>query len=123
MNTNKPIHHKQTKRYSALFLSIWAVLILTIPAFGHGGKTHADNAFTSFQALQKATELFDRLVVSGKLEETWETELVTVGISIREKANEKEKVVSFKKASGTPDTVYIFFTAEGKYSGSNFTGE
>jgi uncharacterized protein DUF6488 len=123
MNTNKNNHHKQITRYSTLLLSIWVVLILTIPAFGHGGKTHADNAFTSFQALQKATELFDRLVASGKLEETWETELVTVGISTRARANEEEKVVSFKKASGTPDTVYIFFTAAGKYSGSNFTGE
>lgn len=104
-------------------MAILVVAIITGSAFGHGGKTHADNEFTSLQALQKATELYDRLADTGKLEQTWETALVKVAISTRKKGGKVEVVVSFKKSVGNPDTVYIFFTSEGKYSGSNFTGE
>lgn len=89
----------------------------------HGGKGHVGSAFTALQALQKATELYDKLVVSGKLAESWETDLKKVDISNRQKAGQWEYVVSFERREGEPNTVYIFFTAEGEYAGSNFTGE
>ena len=99
-----------------------AMLFATAQAYGHGGKTHA-NSFTPLQALQKATELYDKLVVSGKLPDSWETGLNKVDISNRQKGDQWEYVVSFERNAGEPKRVYIFFTAEGKYSGSNFTGE
>jgi hypothetical protein len=89
---------------------------------GHGGITHS-SSFTALQALQKATELYDKLVATGKLAESWETDLQKVDISKRQKGVQWEYVVSFERSAGEPDRVYIFFTAEGKYSGSNFTGE
>jgi hypothetical protein len=64
-----------------------------------------------------------RLVGSGKLDESWETDLANVGITNRQKGGNTEYVVSFQRSAGDPKTVYIFFTADGKYSGSNFTGE
>ena len=102
---------------------IFAVLISAGPIFAHGGKKHA-NSFTSLRALQKATELYDKLIVEGKLFDSWETDLEKVDISTREKDGHKEYVVSFQRSGqGGPNTVYIYFTAEGKYAGSNFTGE
>jgi hypothetical protein len=99
-----------------------AILLVNAQFYGHGGKTHG-SSFTALQALQKATELYDKLVVSGKLPGSWETDLKKVDISSRQKGDQWEYVVSFERSAGEPNTVYIFFTAEGKYSGSNFTGE
>jgi len=99
-----------------------AILLATWQVYGHGGKTHG-SSFTGLQALQKATELYDKLVASGKLPDSWETDLKRVDISNRQKGNQWEYVVSFERSAGEPNRVYIFFTAEGKYSGSNFTGE
>ena len=100
----------------------FAILLATAKVYGHGGKTHG-SSFSSLQALQKATELYDKLVVSGKLPESWETDLKKVDISNRKKGDQWEYVVSFERSSGEPNRVYIFFTADWGYSGSNFTGE
>jgi len=99
-----------------------AILSASGQIYGHGGKKHS-SSFTALQALQKATELYDKLVVSGKLPDSWETDLKKVDILNRQKGDQREYVVSFERSAGEPNTVYIFFTAEGEYSGSNFTGE
>ena len=101
---------------------ILIILLATGPAFAHGGKKHADS-FTALQALKKGTDLYNQLVGSGKLGESWETDLANVEITNRQKSGQKEYVVSFQRRTGDPKTVHIFFTADGKYSGSNFTGE
>ena len=98
-----------------------AALITTTLAFGHGGK-HADK-FTTLQALQKATKLYDQLISKGKLDQSWENGLQNVAISTRKKEGKNEIVVSFQRKEGAPSAVYIFFNSEGKYAGSNFTGE
>ena len=113
-------HRIKTLRIIALIM-LWFSIFST-PVFGHGGK-HATDEFTHLQALQKATELYDRLIGNGKLDQSWETTLIRVNVSNRQKGNQKEVVVSFERAEGEPQTVYIFFTANGKYAGSNFTGE
>ena len=90
-------------------------------ALAHGGK-HADK-FTQLQALQKATKLYDQLISKGKLDESWENGLQNVTISTRKRDGKTEVVVSFQRKKGAPKAVYIFFNAEGKYTGSNFTGK
>lgn len=111
------------KTIAILLMVVIVILFAAGSAFAHGGKGHVVSAFTSLQALQKATELYDKLVASGKLVESWETDLQKVGISNRQKGRQWEYVVSFERSAGEPNTVYIFFTAEGEYAGSNFTGE
>jgi hypothetical protein len=74
-------------------------------------------------AAKKGVELYDRLVTSGKLDESWETKLTDISILIRNSNNEKEIIVQFKRSNGNPKSVYIFFTEKGEYNGSNFTGE
>lgn len=92
-------------------------------AMGHGGKTHADEPFSAFQAAQKAAGLYDRLIVSGKLPEKWETDLTSIDITIRGSGDQREYVVRFKRTDGDPDSVYFYFDRRGEYVGSNFTGQ
>jgi ABC-type protease/lipase transport system fused ATPase/permease subunit len=105
-----------------VFSAVLLNLLTGKPASAHGGKTHAE-AFTAFQALEKGAELYDRLVVSGKLDETWETQLKAVHINIRTgAAGQRETVVQFERTAGAPRSVFFFFDQSGAYSGSNFTG-
>lgn len=106
---------------ATVFLSI-IFLVLASLAFSHGGK-HDPGEFTHLQALKKATELYDQLIEKGKLDQGWENKLSQVDIIKRGTEDKNEIVVSFQRASGDPKTVYIFFSAGGKYAGSNFTGE
>ena len=120
--TIRNLSRPSIKKLMIIAIIFFWISISTTPVVGHGGK-HAADEFTHLQALQKATELYDRLIGNGKLDQGWETTLIRVNVSNRQKGNEKEVVVSFERAEGEPQTVYIFFTANGKYAGSNFTGE
>jgi hypothetical protein len=108
--------------YIASCFLVIAFLVSASLAFSHGGK-HTPGEFTNLQALKKATELYDQLIGKGKLDQNWENKLSQVDVFKREKDNKSEIVVSFHRTGGDPKTVYIFFNASGKYSGSNFTGE
>lgn len=116
------------RRYFFAVIISTASLLLTVliaaqPGFSHGGKGHATDVFTTLQALQKAMELYNQLLWSGKLPGSWETDLARVEISSRNKGRRKEIVVSFQRPTGEPKTLYIFFSADGRYAGSNFTGK
>ena len=108
-------------RTCKISMALFAVIITAALAFGHGGK-HSDK-FTRFQALQKATKLFDQLITKGKLDLSWETGLENVAISKRKNKGKDEVLVSFQREDGDPKAVYIFFDSKGKYIGSNFTGK
>jgi len=110
------------KAAAGIFFLLAVFLILASVAFSHGGK-HARGEFTHLQALKKATELYDQLIGQGKLDQSWENALSKVGVIKRQKDDKSEILVSFHRAVSEPQTVYIFFTASGEYSGSNFTGE
>lgn len=99
------------------------VVVLSGSAIGHGGKTHADENFTAFEALEKGVELYKRLLDSGKLEKGWKKDLESVEISHMKNDDGRAFRVSFHRTHGKPNAVYIFFKADGSYSGSNFTGE
>jgi hypothetical protein len=96
--------------------------ISVLPAHGHGGKTHAEEAITALQVVQKATQLYDRLITTGKLSGAWETGLKTIKISTRNAGSMLEYVVQFETTQENSNSVYFFFNQEGAYSGSNFTG-
>ena len=115
---------KKIFQWTGIIVVLFISLIIPVTtAMGHGGKKHDAGSFTQLQALQKATQLFDRLIISGKLGEIWESGLKHVDISIRPHRGGKEYVVSFKCNKEAPDTVYFFFKSNGKYAGSNFSGK
>lgn len=108
-------------------LLLFTIIFLAIPMTGavvgaHGGKSHQDS-FTALQALQKATELYDQLIIKDKLDASWETGLNAVEVTARDSNGRKEYRVGFHRHDGSPQAVYIFFSPEGNYSGSNFDGK
>lgn len=108
---------------ATILISPLLLIFGTIAAHGHGGKTHADEPFSALQAVQKATRFYDRLIVSKKLPESWETDLSTIQVVARVTEGNREYVVKFKRSAGDPDSVYFYFNRQGEYSGSNFTGK
>lgn len=113
------------KKLRAL-LTLFFVLIFALSTsslLAHGGKKHEGEEFSTFQAVQKATKLYDQLISKGKLPETWEIGLNTINIEKRQSSGKLEFVVQFSRTEGDPASVYFFFDQKGKYSGSNFTGK
>lgn len=121
------IHHTWDYRIWGLSLIAVAVMGLIFngaaPLWAHGGKTHETSEFTSFQAVQKASRLYDRLIAAGKLDGDWETALSSITINTRNTGGKNEFVVRFNLSEGEPDSVYFFFDLAGEYTGSNFNGQ
>ena len=118
---NRQLKVSHRNRAFIISMALFAVIITAALAFGHGGK-HSEK-FTQLQALQKATKLYDQLISKGKLDQSWENGLQKVTILKRKHEGKDEVVVSFQREDGDPKAVYIFLNSEGKYAGSNFTGE
>lgn len=111
------------KKLLALFVATFLLFALGLSGDlrGHGGKH--EEAFSSLQALEKGLKLYDRLIQSGKMEESWETELVKTRIEKVSREGTMEFKVSFERKSGKPNKVFIFFSETGEYQGSNFGGQ
>jgi hypothetical protein len=119
--TDYQLINQEKMRTIIILITVIIIATTSVTASGHGGR-HSEK-FTHLQALQKATELYDKLINDKKLDQSWETDLKQVTVSNRQKGDKKEIVVGFHRGEGTPPTVYIFFNAAGKYIGSNFTGD
>lgn len=121
------IHNSAGYKILAITLIAMAAIGLMLygatPVLAHGGKSHGETEFTSFQAVQKASQLYDRLIIAGKLEGAWETGLSSITVNTRQTDGKKEFVVKFMRSQGEPDSVYFFFDLEGEYTGSNFSGK
>ena len=83
------------KKYAGAGSLMVVLLVSATVAFSHGGK-HSGEEFTHLQALKKAIELYDRLIDSDKLDQSWEYSLAGVDISSRQKGGKKEIVVAEK---------------------------
>jgi hypothetical protein len=112
-----------SKYFLALIVLILIFLLSVSPASSHGPKGHGGVEFTPLQAAKKGIALYDKLVASGKLTETWEMDLMNIEVYSRQNGGKKELVVKFNCSKGEPQSVYIFFTEKGEYSGSNFSGK
>jgi hypothetical protein len=111
-----------SKRFSVLVVFLLMILQSISMASAHGPKGHSGAEFTAAQAVQKGIALYDKLLVSGKLSEPWETDLANIEIFSRQIAQKRETIVKFSRNKGEPRSVYIFFSKKGEYIGSNFTG-
>lgn len=116
-------HCRRFCQWSVTIPVIVIILLFSALVFAHGGKKHAQGDFTALQALQKAAMLYDRLIVSGKLDESWETGLQEVSVSVRQESDGQKSVVRFTRPAGDPRTLFLFFNAEGEYAGANYTGQ
>lgn len=115
---------KNTSKYFVTLIALLLIFPLSVSRiFAHGPKGHGGTEFTALQAAEKGIELYDKLVASGKIEESWETDLNTIEVLSRQIGGKKELVVKFTRGKGEPQSLYIFFKENGEYSGSNFTGK
>jgi hypothetical protein len=108
---------------ATIFMLTLLLMASIVNVSGHGGKTHTDEKFTAFEALEKGVALFNSLVEKGKLEKSWKKDLVLVKISHMEGKDNRAYGISFHRSNSSPPSVYIFFKADGSYGGSNYTGE
>jgi Family of unknown function (DUF6488) len=119
-------NHLKFKNASKYFFTLIVPLLMfhlsVSLVSAHGPKGHGGDEFTALQAAKKGIELYDKLVASGKLEESWETNLTNIEVFSRQSGEKRELVVKLSRSKGEPLSVYIFFTEKGDYSGSNFTG-
>lgn len=105
------------------FIVLFLLLILIVSlAFAHGPKGHSNGMFTPLEAVNKGLQLYNQLLASGRLDESWETGLDKIELATRKSGDKNELMVEFSRSHGSPKTVYIFFSEKGEYTGSNFTG-
>ena len=112
-----------SKRFIILIVFLLIIFMMVSMTPAHGPKGHGGAEFTAFQAAKKGIALYDKLLASGKLSEPWETDLKNIEVFPRQIGKKREIVVKFSRSKGESQSVYIFFTEKGEYSGSNFTGK
>lgn len=91
---------------------------------GSGGHSHSHGPVSSEVAVKKATEKVKSLVASGKIDKSW-ADVKAAGASQKTFGNETEWVVTFKNekiSDPSRQTLYLFFTLDGRYIATNFTG-
>lgn len=86
---------------------------------------HHHGPIISEQAVKKATKHVQKLVKKGKLDASW-SEVASKSVEEKSYGHGPEWVVTFEnKAIEDPEkqTLYVFYTINGKYLASNFTGQ
>jgi hypothetical protein len=114
--------HISFVHFKSIFFLILIILMSVSLASAHGPKDHGTE-FTALDAAKKGLELYDKLLTSGKIEESWETDLKNIRVMPRQSGERKEVLVKFSRGTGEPQSLYIFFSEKGEYNGSNFTGK
>ncbi len=94
------------------------------PGHGHS-HDHDHGPITSEQAVSKATKHVQKLIKNKKIDSSWS---VVKSKSVEEKSygHGPEWVVTFENQSiedPEKQTLYVFYTINGKYLASNFTGQ
>ena len=91
----------------------------------HGSGGHSHGPISSEAVLKKANTKVTFLAASGKLDKSW-ADSKAIGASQKTFSHETEWVVTFKndKVSDTSkQTLYMFFSLDGGYIATNFTGK
>ena len=112
----------------ALFVS---TLLFASPAMAGAGHEHGPDGghsqgpINSQTAIKKAEKQVKSLVERGKLEKSW-ADAKAAGATQKVFAQGDEWVVTFsnnKVSDTSKQTLYVFYTLDGTYIASNFTGK
>ncbi len=115
-------------RKTMIAVTLCTLSLVTTPAFSGAdgpGHSHSHGPVSAEVAQEKATKHIAGLVANGKLEPSWNNLKPT---KTEQKAFEKgpEWVLEFMNSAVTDkakQTLYVFYTLDGNYLGSNFTGK
>lgn len=108
-----------------------STLVCAAPAFAgagheHGpGGSHSHGPISSDAAVKKAEKQVKTLIARGKLDKTW-TDAKVIGATQKDAGQGPEWIVTVKneKASDpAKQTLYVFYTANGNYLATNFSGK
>jgi hypothetical protein len=105
-------------------------LIFTTPAIAgsghdHGKGGHSHGPISSEGVIKKASKHVKSLADNGKIDKSW-AGIKAEGATQKTYSNETEWVVTFKNnnvSEPEKQTLYVFFTLDGSYIASNFTGK
>ena len=113
------------------FALLLSSLVAASPAMAgagheHGpGGSHSHGPISNEAVIQKATKQVQSLVERGKLDKSW-VGIKATGATQKEFAKGPEWVVSFQNkqvSEAAKQNLYMFFTLEGSYIATNYTGE
>ena len=108
-----------------------STLFLTFPAFSgagheHGpGGSHTHGPISAAAAIKKAEGQVKSLIERGKLDKSWSS-IKAAEASQKDFGKGSEWVVTFKndkETDPTKQTLYVFYTVNGTYLATNFTGK
>ncbi|MFV1873863.1 MAG: DUF6488 family protein [Oleiphilus sp.] len=109
-----------------IMMFLFGQTALAGPGSGHShGHEHHQGPITSEQALKKAKKHIQKLIKKGTLDASWSS---VSSKSVEEKSfgHGPEWVVTFENKAiedSEKQTLFIFYTINGKYLASNFTGQ
>jgi Family of unknown function (DUF6488) len=107
-----------------------STLLCAMPALAgdgheHGpGGSHSHGPITSDAAIKKAERQVKAIVARGKLDKSWR-DVQSAGAAQKDFGNGPEWIVTFKNdtvSDPAKQTLYVFYTLNGAYVASNFTG-
>ncbi len=86
---------------------------------------HSHEPISQKEAISKATKKVKNLADAGKIDSSW-SKIKAASAEQKEYSKVLEWVVTFKNdkvSDSSKQTLYLFFTLEGKYLAANYTGE
>jgi len=105
---------------------LFAQTALAGPGSGHShGHEHHQGPITSEQAVNKATKHIQKLIEKGTLDASWSS-VTSKTVEEKSYGHGPEWVVTFENKAiedREKQTLYVFYTINGKYLASNFTGQ
>ncbi|WP_455212482.1 DUF6488 family protein [Kaarinaea lacus] len=107
-----------------LFVAAMLLAMLSAPVFAGAGHDHAHEPISKEKAGELASKNLEKLVEKGKIDKSWSGKPVN---SVEKKSFSKgpEWVVTFKNeslADASKRTLYMFYTLDGHYLATNYTG-
>lgn len=116
------VHMRINIMKSLLIIAAFSFLLISAPVFAGAGHDHAP--ISKEEAGKKATKNLESLVKKGKIDKSWSGKPVN---SIDKKTFSKglEWVVTFKNeglADESKHMLYMFYSLDGHYLATNYTG-
>lgn len=106
----------------SLSFLLFATPVIAGSDHDHG---HSHEPISSKEAISKATKKVQKLAKTGKIDSSW-SKTISTNAEQKEYSKGLEWVVTFKNdtiSDSSKQTLYLFFTLEGKYIAANYTGE
>lgn len=114
-----------------LSMLIFSSLLFALPAFAGSGHEHDhdhDNSheqISSKNVISKATTVVHQLAAKGKIDSSW-SKINIAFADQKEYSHGLEWVVTFKNKKikdPSMQTLYLFYSLEGHYIATNYTGQ